>query len=44
MPDDQSSGEIIIILPSNLIAESRLQDQIKRNTFIVRNLDVFDVV
>ena len=44
MPTGRTSGGFVIITPSNLITETRLQDQTKQNTFKVRNLDIFEVI
>jgi hypothetical protein len=38
------SGEVIIMLPSNLIAESRHGEQYKQGTFKLINIDVIEVV
>ena len=38
------SDGIEIVFPSDLVAETRLQDQTKRSTFKVRNVDFFEVV
>jgi len=44
MPEDEGSGGIVIILPDELIAETKLPGQVKESTFKIRNLDYFEVV
>jgi len=44
MPEDESSGGFIVLPAEKLVAQSLLQQQTKKATFLVQNIDIYEVI